>query len=46
MDKKLNASGYEIAHISENEENALKKAENLLKEETGKDYILIAWERE
>lgn len=42
MDKKL--CKYEIANISKNEEDALKKAERLVKEQTGKDLILIAWE--
>lgn len=46
MDKRLSNSAYEIAHVNDSEENAIKKAENLLKEETGKDFILIAWQKE
>lgn len=42
MDKRL--CKYEIADISKKEQDALKKAELILKEETGKDFILIAWE--
>lgn len=46
MDKRLSNSVYEIAHINDSEANAIKKVENLLKEETGKDFILIAWQKE
>ena len=35
---------YKIADITEKENEAIKKAENLVKKETGKDYVLIAWE--
>lgn len=39
-----NAS-FEIAHVKESEREAIEKAERTLKYETGKDFILIAWER-
>lgn len=35
---------YKIADITEKENEAIKKAEDLVKKETGKDYVLIAWE--
>jgi hypothetical protein len=38
-------SNYEIAHITENEEIAIKKVETELKNSTGKDLIVIAWEK-
>lgn len=46
MDQKLSNSSYEIAQVSDHEEHAIKKAESFLKKETGKDYILIAWQKE
>lgn len=36
---------FEIASIGKKEEDAIKKAENLIKEETGKDFVMIAWEK-
>lgn len=36
---------FEIAHVTQKEEDAIRKAENLIKEETGKDFIMIAWEK-
>ncbi|MCR8745028.1 hypothetical protein [Romboutsia lituseburensis] len=38
-------SDFEIAHLTEKEESAIKKAENELKNETGKDFVVIAWEK-
>ena len=35
---------YKIADITEKENEAIKKAEDLVKKETGKDYVLIACE--
>lgn len=35
---------YKIADITEKENEAIKKAEDLVKKETDKDYVLIAWE--
>lgn len=46
MDNKLSNSRYEIARINDSEANSIKKVENLLKEETGKDFVLIAWQKE
>lgn len=46
MDKQTSNSSYEIAKVSSIEEDAIKKAESLLKEETGKDYVLIAWQKD
>lgn len=46
MNTNLSYNGYEIAQISKNEEDAIKKAENLIKEETGKDFVLIAWKKD
>ncbi|WP_270939868.1 hypothetical protein [Romboutsia lituseburensis] len=37
-------SNFEIAHLTEKEENAIKKAETELKNETGKDFVVIAWQ--
>lgn len=36
---------YKIADIDEKEFNAVKNAESLVKNETGKDYVLIAYEK-
>ncbi|SFU57126.1 hypothetical protein SAMN04487886_106112 [Clostridium sp. DSM 8431] len=36
---------YKIADINSNEFKAIKDAENLVKKETGKDFVLIAWEK-
>lgn len=38
-------NSYKIAHITKKEEEAIKKAETTLKNETGKDFIVIAWEK-
>ena len=37
---------YKIADINSEEFNAIKRAENSLREETGKDFVLIAWEKD
>lgn len=36
---------YSIASISKEDESAIKKAEALIKQETGKDFVMIAWEK-
>lgn len=46
MNTNISNPDYEIAQVNEEEINVIKKAENLLKEETGKDYILIAWQKD
>ena len=38
-------SNYEIANLTEKEESAIKKAENELKNQTGKEFVFIAWEK-
>ncbi|MGL6104751.1 hypothetical protein [Romboutsia sp.] len=36
---------YKIADISKKDEEAIKKAENMLKNETNKNFVIIAWEK-
>lgn len=36
---------YKLAHINEKECESIKKAEKLIKNETGKDLVMIAWEK-
>lgn len=36
---------YKIADINNKDFSAIKKAEDLLKKETGKDMLMIAWEK-
>lgn len=36
---------YKIANVTEDEFNTIKKAEKFMKAETGKDFILIAWQK-
>lgn len=36
---------YHIANITEAEEMAIKKAEADIKKATGKDFVMIAWEK-
>ena len=38
-------NNYQIASITKDDEAAIKKAESNLKKETGKDFIMIAWEK-
>ncbi|HSQ88844.1 hypothetical protein [Romboutsia sp.] len=45
MEKQSGNCVYEIAHVSEKEEAAIKKAESELKSSTGKDFVVIAWEK-
>lgn len=37
---------YQIASITKVEEAAIKKAESEVKKETGKDFVMIAWEKD
>lgn len=36
---------YKIANPNTKELDSIKKAENLIKNETGKDFVMIAWEK-
>lgn len=36
---------YRIAKVNSQEFNAIQKAENLMKNEIGKDFVLIAYEK-
>ena len=36
---------YKVAEVNKDEFEAIKKAEKLMKEETGKDFVMIAWEK-
>lgn len=36
---------YRIAKVNSQEFNAIQKAENLIKNEIGKDFVLIAYEK-
>lgn len=36
---------YKIANVTSKEFESIKHAEDLIKSETGKDYVLIAWEK-
>ena len=38
-------STFEIAHLDAKEQETIKKAEDQIKSETGKDFIMIAWEK-
>lgn len=37
---------YQIASITKSDEIVIKKAEDEIKKETGKDFVMIAWEKE
>ena len=41
----MEKTSFQIAEVKESEREAIEKAERMLKAETGKDFILIAWER-
>ena len=45
MEKQSDNCAYEIAHVSEKDEAAIKRAESELKNSTGKDFVVIAWEK-
>lgn len=36
---------YSIASIGEKEKETIKKCEEIMKEETGKNFVMIAWEK-
>lgn len=36
---------YKLANINEKECESIKRVEELIKNETGKDFVLIAWEK-
>ena len=36
---------YKVAEVSKEEIEAIKKAEKLVRSETGKEFIMIAWEK-
>ena len=36
---------YKIAEVNSKEYEAIKQAEQQVKKETGKDFIMIAWEK-
>lgn len=42
----MSEQNYQIASITKAEEEAIKKAEADVKRETGKDFVMIAWEKE
>lgn len=37
---------YKIADLDSKQYDSVKKAEKLMKDETGKDFVMIAWEKE
>ena len=37
---------YRVAELNEKEFQAVKKVEAIMEEETGKKYVMIAWEKE
>ena len=41
----MEKTSFQIAEVKESEREAIEKAERTLKAETGKDFVLIAWER-
>ena len=41
----MEKTSFQIAEVKESERETIEKAERILKAETGKDFILIAWER-
>ncbi len=36
---------YKIAEITSEEKRAIEQAEKMVKSETGKEYVIIAWEK-
>lgn len=45
MDTKPYSDDFEIADITKKDEEVIKQAENMIKRETGKDIVMIAWEK-
>ncbi|MDO5516808.1 MAG: hypothetical protein Q4F66_04585 [Clostridium sp.] len=37
---------YKIADLDNKDFESIKKAEDLVKKQTGKDFVMIAWEKE
>ena len=37
---------YRVGELNEKEFQAVKKVESIMEEETGKKYVMIAWEKE
>ena len=37
---------YKIASLDSKQYDAVKKAEKLMEEEKGKEYVMIAWEKD
>lgn len=37
---------YKIAELTSKDYETIKKAESLIRKETGKDFVMIAWEKE
>ena len=37
---------YKIAVLESKDYEAIKKAEDFVKKETGKDFVMIAWEKQ
>ena len=37
---------YKIAELTNKDYESVKKAESLVKKETGKDFVMIAWEKQ
>lgn len=37
---------YKVADLDEKEFQAVKKVEEIMEEETGKKFVMIAWEKE
>ncbi|MEF9992051.1 MAG: hypothetical protein RRZ84_03990 [Romboutsia sp.] len=46
MEQNQNYSNFKIADLNDKEAIAIKKAEDLIKEETGKDFVMIAWQKD
>lgn len=36
---------YKVEDVTKEEVEAIKRAENLIKSETGKEFVMIAWEK-
>ncbi|MGG7163495.1 hypothetical protein [Clostridium ihumii] len=36
---------YKVADVGSVEQEAINKCEKIVKEETGKDFVMIAWEK-
>lgn len=51
LNKHINLEGgipmdnYKIAEVTSEEKTAIEQAEKMVKSETGKEYIIVAWEK-